>query len=140
MLQNILIYLPFLSWYAVNLLIQFIISFAFQRAFCEQFPVIFFSPSSHFPKYMCTFYMEENIVCNIFPSIVEFYCYCNFVEIYFMPQNAVYPSICPMDIYRIYFCCHRIECFLNVSEILLADDVEFSHVLAGSMSCYSIHS
>ena len=92
----------------------------------------------YFSFALCLFrYYSE--MCNIFPSIVEFYCYCNFVEIYFMPQNAVYPSICPMDIYRIYFCCHRIECFLNVSEILLADDVEFSHVLAGSMSCYSIH-
>lgn len=85
-----------------------------------------------------SYYLEfDPIVARMHP-LYKFN-YFNFVEIYFMPQNTVYLVYVPWTYIEYTFCCHRTEYFLNVSEILLVDDVEFSHVLAGSMSCYSIH-
>ena len=48
------------------------------------------------------YYLEFDPTVARMHSLYKFN-YFNFVEIYFMPQNTVYPSICPMDIYRIYF-------------------------------------
>lgn len=85
-----------------------------------------------------SYYLEfDPIVARMHP-LYKFN-YFNFVEIYFMPQNTVYLVYVPWTYIEYTFCCHRTEYFLNVNEILLVDDVEFSHVLAGSMSRYSIH-
>lgn len=69
-----------------------------------------------------SYYLEfDPIVARMHP-LYKFN-YFNFVEIYFMPPEYSLPSICPMDIYKIYFLLPQGWILSNVNEILLVDDI-----------------